>query len=113
MGLPPSTVCFELSERHQFECFSSIKTTLTTYKQQGYRIAVDDFGTGFSGLQLLYHAEPDFIKIDRFFIAGIAADPKKRLFVFKVLSLAHTLGIAVIAEGVGVPDQNAVAECRY
>ena len=76
-GLPPSTVCFELSERHQFECFNSIKTTLTTYKQQGYRIAVDDFGTGFSGLQLLYHAEPDFIKIDRFLIAGIAATEKK------------------------------------
>ncbi len=115
-GLPPSTVCFELSERHQFECFNSIKTTLTTYKQQGFRIAVDDFGTGFSGLQLLYHAEPDFIKIDRFFIAGIAADPRKRLFVLKVLSLAHTLGIAVIAEGVESIDEFHVCKdigCDY
>ncbi len=115
-GLPPSAVCFELSERHQFECFNSIKTTLTTYKQQGYRIAVDDFGTGFSGLQLLYHAEPDYIKIDRFFIAGIAADQKKRLFVFKVLSLAHTLGIAVIAEGVESIDEFHVCKdigCDY
>ena len=115
-GLSPSTVCFELSERHQFECFTTIKTMLASYKQQGYRIAVDDFGTGFSGLQMLYHAEPDFIKIDRFFIAGIAADPKKRLFVFKVLSLAHTLGIAVIAEGVESVEEFHVCKdigCDY
>ena len=104
-GLPASTVCFELSERHQFECFNSIKTTLNIYKQQGYRIAIDDFGSGFSGLQLLYHSEPDYIKIDRFFIAGISTDPKKRLFVLKVLSLAHTLGIGVIAEGVESVDE--------
>lgn len=114
--LSPSTVCFELSERHQFECFNSIKATLIMYKQQGFRIAIDDFGSGFSGLQLLYHAEPDYIKIDRFFIAGIAADPKKRLFVLKVLSLAHTLGIAVIAEGVESADEFYVCKdigCDY
>ena len=109
-GLPPSTICFELSERHQFKCFHNIKATLAAYKQQGYRIAIDDFGSGFSGLQLLYHSEPDFIKIDRFFIAGIARDQKKRLFVMKVLGLAHTLGIGVIAEGVETSEEYQVCK---
>ena len=76
------------------------KKTFNAYKQQAYRIAIDDFGTGFSGLQLLYHSEPDFIKIDRFFIEGIENDAKKRLFVSNVIKLAHVLGAQVIAEGV-------------
>jgi len=115
-NLPTGTMCFELSERHQFECFTSIKTTLNKYKHQGYRIAIDDFGTGFSGLQLLYHSEPDYIKIDRFFIAGISADPRKKLFVLKMLTLAHTLGIAVIAEGIESAEEFHVCKdigCDY
>lgn len=99
-GVHPSMVVFEISERHQFPCSTQTKAVLTHYRNQHFKIAVDDFGSGFSGLQLLYHSEPDYIKIDRFFIEGIQHDPRKKLFVSKVINLAHILGITIIAEGI-------------
>lgn len=99
-GLPPESICFEISERHELDCFHNYDNILSLYKKQAFKMAIDDFGTGYSGLRLLYHSEPDFIKIDRFFITGIETDSKKKLFVAKVLNLAHILGIMVIAEGV-------------
>ncbi|HVO37749.1 MAG TPA: EAL domain-containing protein [Spirochaetia bacterium] len=100
-GLHPDTVVFELSEKHDLSAFTqAAQASLMSCKRQAYKIAIDDFGTGYSGLQLLYNSEPDFIKIDRFFIADMAAVSRKRLFAATVLNLAHTLGIMVIAEGV-------------
>jgi len=96
----PDSVCFEISERHKIDCTSNDLMILKNYKKQTYKIAIDDFGSGYSGLQLLYYTEPDYIKIDRFFISGIEADSKKKLFVAKVVNLAHILGITVIAEGI-------------
>src|ERR1035437_1973453 len=94
-----NSVCFEISERHELIFCQETASAFNAYKRQAYKIAIDDFGTGFSGLSLLYHSEPDFIKIDRFFIAEIENNPKKRLFVSDVIKLAHVLGIQVIAEG--------------
>lgn len=99
-GLHQDFICFEMSERHEFQYTGDTKAMLNAYKHFGYKIAIDDFGTGFSGLQLLYHSEPDFIKIDRFFITNIENDSRKKPFLSKVLNLAHILGIMVIAEGV-------------
>ena len=104
-GLSPDLLCFEISERHELDCSPDARATLNRYKRQAYKIAIDDFGTGYSGLQLLYHSEPDYIKIDRFFISGIETDSKKKLFVAKVLNLAHILGITVIAEGVETENE--------
>lgn len=99
-GLDHDSLCLEISERHELLFSLETNQVFDSYKHQTYKIAIDDFGTGFSGLQLLYHSEPDFIKIDRFFIAEIENDPKKKLFVSNIIHLAHTLGIQVIAEGI-------------
>jgi len=99
-GLSPSHLCFELSERH--EITSRVKTTsvLQQYRNQAFQIAIDDYGTGFSGLRLLYDSEPNYIKIDRFFISNIAQDVRKKYVLSHMVRLAHALGILVIAEGV-------------
>lgn len=99
-NLAPDSICFEISERHELDCSSHDFLMIDNYKRQTYKIAIDDFGSGYSGLQLLYRAEPDYIKIDRFFVSGIESDSKKKLFMAKVVNLAHILGIRVIAEGV-------------
>jgi len=116
-GLSPDTIAFDLSEKHDLGTYAAITgRSLASYRKQAYKIAIDDFRTGYSGLQLLYSSEPDFIKIDRFFIAGMEADSKKRLFVGKVLNLAHTLGIMVIAEGVETESEYACCKdigCDY
>jgi diguanylate cyclase (GGDEF)-like protein len=100
LNIPASSLCLEVSERHQWEYHSDTKSILNLYKQQTYRIALDDFGSGYSGLQLLYHSEPNYIKIDRFFISDVCTDARKKLFVSSIVRLAHTLGIQVVAEGV-------------
>lgn len=91
---------FELSEKHQILGGLDPVASIDALKERNYRIVIDDFGSGYSGLQLLYHAEPELIKIDRFFIDGIQADAKKKLFVSNVVNMAHIMGIMVVAEGV-------------
>jgi EAL domain-containing protein (putative c-di-GMP-specific phosphodiesterase class I)/GGDEF domain-containing protein len=101
-AISPERVSFEISERHDVytQDSSPVIALIQAYKRQGYRIALDDFGSGYSGLQQLYFAEPEFIKIDRFFISNIETDARKRLFVSKIIKMAHIMGIHVIGEGV-------------
>src|SRR3546814_13634900 len=63
-------------------------------------LALDDFCQGYSRLRLLHEHQPDYVKIDRYFISGISAEPKKRLFLSRIVDVMHVLGICMIAEGV-------------
>ncbi len=100
-GLQPSRISLEISERHQIDRDTTNTETLAQiYRRELFRVAIDDFGTGFAGLKLLYEQNPDYIKIDRFFISGIEQDRMKKLFVSQIVGLAQTIGITVIAEGV-------------
>ncbi|MGE0087526.1 MAG: GGDEF domain-containing protein [Desulfococcaceae bacterium] len=99
-ALSQDTVCFEISEKHELRNSEAVIGILKAYRRQGFKIAVDDCGSGFAGLKLLYHTRPDFIKIDRFFIQDITHDPNKKLFVSSIVNLAHVMGGIVIAEGV-------------
>lgn len=98
--LANENIIFEISEKHELEGNNGTINTLKAYRRQGFKIAVDDCGTGFSGLQLLYYTEPDCIKIDRFFIQDIESDAKKRLFVSSIVEIAHLMGNIVVAEGI-------------
>ncbi len=106
-----SNICFELSEKHQVVMYAGVdKLVLNLYKQQGYKMAIDDFGVGFSGLQMLFHAEPDFIKIDRFFINDIHKSKKKKLFVGSIVQIAQAMGIFTIVEGLECEEE--YIECK-
>ena len=109
-GLYPSNLCIEISEQHEFASYNNTHRILQDYKQQNFRIAIDDFGSGYSGLTLLYHSEPDYIKIDRFFIENINGDSRKKFFVSHVVNLAHMMGVTVIAEGIETREEFFV--CR-
>jgi len=99
-GLKSSRMVFEISEQQAFSNYKDARSVLSFYKKQNFRIALDDFGIGYSGLQLLYYAEPDIVKIDRFFIGAIDQDPRKRLFVSQIVTMAHLMGLSILAEGV-------------
>ena len=99
-GLEHEDICIEISEKNQVLTGPRLENNISTFCASGFKIALDDFGVGYSGLQMLYQANPDFIKIDRFFIENLNTDSKKRFFVQSLTSMAHTLGIKVIAEGV-------------
>ncbi|MCF8067986.1 MAG: GGDEF domain-containing protein [Desulfobacterales bacterium] len=93
-------VTFEISEKTSISNPMEMLSVLKRYRSQNYKIAIDDYGIGISGLQMLYYTEPEFIKIDRFFIADIQNDLKKKLLVASIVDIAHLLGSVVIAEGV-------------
>ena len=105
LGLSKNIMTFEISEKYEFKSFVEIKSIFNLYQQQGFHISLDDFGIGFSGLKLLYHSEPDYIKIDRFFITDVFKDAKKRLFVTNIINIAHSIGAVVIAEGVETKEE--------
>jgi EAL domain-containing protein (putative c-di-GMP-specific phosphodiesterase class I) len=69
-------------------------------KALGMRIALDDFGTGYSSLTWLQSVPADVVKLDRSFVAGLSADPRKSSIISAVLWLARSLGMSVTAEGV-------------
>ena len=94
-----SSICMELSEKYR-NTPEILSLVHQQSRRQGFKIAVDDFGAIFAGYELLYYAEPDFIKLDRFLIAGMDKDNKKKSFCAHIVSLAHLLGISVIAEGI-------------
>ncbi len=101
-GIAPSSVVVELSERHDHLSSPVFPDVVRLLKQHGVRIAVDDFGIGFSELRLLCDYGLDYIKIDGSFVHGMAENPRKRLFVTTITDLAHVLGVRVVAEGVEV-----------
>jgi diguanylate cyclase (GGDEF)-like protein len=99
-GIKPYSIIFELSEQQQVSLDDRMFRLRDYFKNKGYKIAVDDCGAGFSGLQTMYYAEPDFVKIDRFFIHDVAKNPKKRIFVSSIVNISHSTGAMIIAEGV-------------
>lgn len=100
VGLPPTALCLELSERHNITGHWRGADVRDALAAEGFGIAIDDFGRGFSGLELLYSWRSDFVKIDRFFFASIESDPQKRVLAEAIVKLAHQLGRFVVAEGI-------------
>jgi diguanylate cyclase (GGDEF)-like protein len=98
--LNKNNICFELSEKGTSIEQNALSTMIQRYKEEGFTIAIDDFGIGVSGLKLLYFSEAHIIKLDRYFISNIDQDSKKKLFCSSIIEMAHIMGMQVIAEGV-------------
>ena len=99
-GLAPENVVFEITERHSVKDFGLFHNTLEYYRRQGYKVAVDDVGTGYSGLWTIAELRPDYIKIDMSFIRGIDTNPVKRALLETFVTFAGKIGSKIIAEGI-------------
>jgi diguanylate cyclase (GGDEF)-like protein/PAS domain S-box-containing protein len=91
-------LCVEVLETHLLD--SSNIGVLRELKRLGIKIAIDDFGSGYSSLLYLKQMPADVLKIDRALITDLADEPADRVIVSKLIELAHELGVTVVAEGV-------------
>lgn len=100
LGLTPGQVVIEITENHLVSDFSVLHDILAEYRSRGFDLAMDDLGEGFSNLRMWSEVRPEFVKIDRHFITGIADDPLKFQLVRAMHQIAETCGSQLIAEGV-------------
>ena len=106
-GLPPQRLELEITETVLMADPERAISVLGRLKALGIHIAIDDFGTGYSSLSYLRSFPIDRLKIDRSFVATSLSDPSGAAIVTAIISLARSLGITTIAEGVETEDQRA------
>ena len=97
-GVPPSSVCFEITETAAIANLDRAIRFITELKQLGCLFALDDFGSGLSSFSYLRNLPVDFLKIDGSFIRGLDSDPVNVALVAAISKLGRTMRIETIAE---------------
>jgi EAL domain-containing protein (putative c-di-GMP-specific phosphodiesterase class I)/AmiR/NasT family two-component response regulator len=105
---PAERVVVELTEHAQIHDYARTLDALERLRKQGFRLAVDDAGTGYSSLQHILLLRPDIVKLDRSLIAGIDTDRAKRALTKSMVGFVAEIGAVLIAEGIEEPDELAV-----
>lgn len=98
-GLDPSCLRLEITEDTVIDQPDIVIQTLKQLRGLGVQVSLDDFGTGYSSLSYLHRLPINTLKIDRSFISGVDADTQMSEIVRAIVTLAHNLGLDVIAEG--------------
>ncbi|WP_053151195.1 EAL domain-containing protein [Pseudomonas sp. Pf153] len=106
-NFPPQRLMFEVTEGERVDDPEHLKSIFTEYARQGFTTAIDDFGSGYSGLNLLAMFQPHIMKIDMALTRTIDQDQVKQAIVEGIILVAKRLGITVIAEGVETREESA------
>lgn len=104
-GIEPSNLELEITESVLLDNYNIINEKLKDLRSHKIEIALDDFGTGYSSFARLLELNIDTLKIDRYFINKISVKDSSEIITGDIISMAHKLGLKVVAEGVEVPEQ--------
>jgi EAL domain-containing protein (putative c-di-GMP-specific phosphodiesterase class I) len=100
VGFDTKRIMFEFTENERFADTGHVARIVAEYRRLGFVTAIDDFGAGHAGLNLLASFQPDILKIDMELIRGIADSAARRAIVAGIMVMARALDITVVAEGV-------------
>lgn len=103
-------IIFEFTENEYMRDVPHLKNIVETYQEFGFRTAIDDFGAGFSGINLLADIVPDIIKLDRHLVTGIDRNKVRQAIVRHIKSMTDDLGVLLVAEG--IEDQGEFDQLR-
>jgi EAL domain-containing protein (putative c-di-GMP-specific phosphodiesterase class I) len=103
-GWPLNRVIFEVTEHEEVVDHGHLVSILTAYKAHGFLTAIDDFGAGYAGLNLLADFQPDLVKLDIGLVRGVAHSRPRQSIVRHMVSICHELAIRPLGEGVETVD---------
>ena len=104
-GIEPSHLFLEITESAMMEDADSAISALAALHSLGVGLSVDDFGTGYSSFNYIKALDVDALKIHRDFVAGVTSDPGDLAIIRAIITLAKSLGLKVVAEGVETAEQ--------
>jgi len=106
-GFDPNQLSLEITETLMMENIDEALAMLRELKSMGVRLSIDDFGTGYSSLNYLKSFPLDTLKIDRMFVRDVTTNPEDAAMVTAILTMALSLGLEVVGEGIETKEQNA------
>ncbi|OWW18271.1 EAL domain-containing protein [Noviherbaspirillum denitrificans] len=104
-GLCSEQITIEVTETASSKNFTSVLESLTRLRMQGFEISIDDFGMGYSSLQLLSQMPFTELKIDRSFVTDVCSRAKSAAILESVIHLAEKLNLRIVAEGIETTDE--------
>ena len=106
----PSRVVLEITEHAQVFDYQPVAHRLRALRDEGFRVAIDDLGTGHAGINHLLQFSPDVLKLDRSVVQGVRRDPLRRALISTFATLAGHLGASLVAEGVETEEERDALE---
>ena len=111
-NFPLDRLIFETLESEHVDNYRHLTNILREYREFGFKTAIDDFGSGYSGLNLLADFQPDLIKLDMALIRDVDRDRVRQAIVRGIVTICAELGITVIAEGIeSAGERDFLADC--
>ena len=104
-NLRPSDVVFEISEQESIENFAIFREVRDYYGKLGFEIALDDVGAGYASLESVMELGPEYIKVDRAFVAGIDEDPARQELLRALQAVAEKINARIIGEGLDTLEE--------
>ncbi|HVO10297.1 MAG TPA: EAL domain-containing protein [Vicinamibacteria bacterium] len=105
-ALAPQIV-LEITEQSPFDSILDVRDRVRRLRSLGFRLAVDDLGSGYAGLTSFAVLEPEFVKLDRGLVQGLDSEPVKRKLVASIVAVSRELGITAVAEGIETAAERA------
>lgn len=105
LNFPTDRIMFEVTEGEKVKDHDHLRNIFVEYKKQNFTTAIDDFGAGYAGLNLLADWQPDVIKLDMSLTRNIHNDKVRRSLVFGIIAVCRELSIKIIAEGIECAEE--------